>query len=74
VTLSWLPPGSGGVTGYRVSRGTTPYNLSFLAAIGNVTGYADTAAATGSFYFYSVTAVNDGAESPPSNITGMVAR
>ena len=67
-TLSWAASISSGVTGYNVYRGTvlgnyTKINPSLVSAL----TYADTAVATGTTYFYVVTAVSPGGESGDSS-------
>jgi fibronectin type 3 domain-containing protein len=74
VVLSWQPPASGPVTGYRVYRSTSPFALGFLAGVGNVTQYNDTTAAPGVLYYYTVTAVNSAGEGPASNLNRMVGK
>jgi len=74
VLLRWQPPASGPVTGYRVYRSTSPFALGHLASVGAVTGYADTSAARGVLYYYTVTAVNGAGEGPSSGLARMVGR
>jgi fibronectin type 3 domain-containing protein len=73
VNLSWEPPSTGPVTGYRIYRGVSPYSQTLLATVENVSGFND-ASAGASLYFYVVTAVNAAGEGPPSNITGMIGK
>lgn len=71
VVLTWVAPeddGGDAITGYRVYRGTSPANLAFLAATGNVTTYTDSTAANGTTYSYAVTAVNAAGESELSDV------
>ena len=59
VTLNWNASTSSGVTGYKVYRGTTsggPYTL--LSTLGNTTGTTDASVASGTTYYYVVTAVD----------------
>jgi len=72
VSLSWSAPsvdGSHGpVVSYTVHRSTTkggPYTV--LQATVTATSYIDANVTNGSTYYYVVTAVNAGGESPPSN-------
>ncbi len=74
VVLSWQAPIAGPVAGYRVYRSTSPFALGLLASVGDVTRFADTTAARGVIYFYTVTAVNGAGEGPASNLNGMVGR
>ena len=69
VLVSWLEPDNGGspITAYNIYRGTTSGTETFLATVSNSpsnthTKYLDTTA-TGSSYFYHVTAVNAQGES-----------
>lgn len=73
VQLAWRPPAAGPVSGYRVYRGTTPWTLTLLAEVGNVTGYADTSAAR-TMYYYRVTALNAAGEGPSSSLAGMIGK
>jgi hypothetical protein len=61
VLLSWLEPDNGGsaITGYNISRGTASGGEMPLATIGGAkSAYFDITAATGTKYFYRVTATN----------------
>ena len=73
VQLSWQRPATGPVTGYRVYRGTTPYNTTLLAELPDVLGYND-ATAGRALYFYRVTALNAAGEGPSSALTGMIGK
>ncbi|HSZ54098.1 MAG TPA: immunoglobulin domain-containing protein, partial [Tepidisphaeraceae bacterium] len=65
VSLSWSA--SSGATGYRIYRGTaTGSETLFASPAGTGTTYVDSAAANGTTYYYEVTAVNSGGESPLS--------
>ena len=67
IDLSWTAATDNvAVTGYRVYRGTAPGVYGAPTALGNVTSYTDATAATGTRYYYAVSAVdaagNEGAE------------
>jgi fibronectin type 3 domain-containing protein len=68
VQLSWSastdddPP----ITNYRLYRGTTFYQISFLFEVGNVLEYTDTSVTIGKTYYYRVSSVNRYAEGPLS--------
>jgi len=59
VRLTWPAPDNGGspITSYRVFRGTTPNNVTFLATV-TTPSYTDNTVAAGMTYYYRVTAVN----------------
>ena len=66
VYLSW--DASPGANGYKVMRSTTsggPYDT--IQSGLTTTGYLDTGVTNGTTYYYVVTAVNDGGESPKSS-------
>jgi fibronectin type 3 domain-containing protein len=68
--LAWSAPSSNGgsaITGYRIYRGTTTGNETFLTTLGNVTSWTDSSAANGTTYYYEVTALNSVGESARSN-------
>jgi len=70
VALTWSAPTSNGgsaITGYKVYRGTSSGTETLLTALSNVTSWTDTSAASGTTYYYEVTAVNAVGESPRSN-------
>ena len=70
VGLTWQQPASNGgtpIVNYNIWRGTTSGGESFLAQIGNLTSYTDTAVANGQTYYYQVTAVSWNGEGPRSN-------
>jgi fibronectin type 3 domain-containing protein len=70
VALTWSAPTSNGgsaITGYRVYRGTSSGSETLLTTLGNVTSWTDANAASGTTYYYQVTAVNAAGESPRSN-------
>ena len=77
VTLAWTAPaaqGSSAITGYRVFRGTRAGGGTLLAAVGDVRTYADTSAASGTTYFYTVAAVSSAGQSAPSGEVSARAR
>jgi hypothetical protein len=69
IQLSWSAPapGSSAITSYRVYRGTAAGGETFLATLGNVTGYKDTSTTRDRTYFYRVSAVSSAGEGPKSN-------
>jgi fibronectin type 3 domain-containing protein len=70
VTLGWSAPSNNGgatITSYKVYRGTSSGNETFLTTLGNVTSYTDTGLTNGSTYYYKVTAVNSVGEGAKSN-------
>ncbi|HLF05948.1 MAG TPA: fibronectin type III domain-containing protein, partial [Thermoplasmata archaeon] len=71
VTLGWNAPNSTGgppISNYRLYRGFTSGNLSFLAEIGNLTSYIDGGLTNGVTYHYAVSARNGVREGPRSNV------
>lgn len=78
VLLLWSPPASPGnprFTTYRLYRGSSATNLTHLVDISaSTTTYNDLATTSGALYWYYVKAVNTAGESPPSNLTRMVAK
>lgn len=61
VTLRWDAPADDGgraLTGYRVFRGPTAYDLVAFADLGNVTAWTDPAVLNGFPYSYAVAALN----------------
>jgi hypothetical protein len=77
VRLTWTPPSNDGgsaITGYNVYRGNSAGSEVFLAAVGNLTTYKDTATSRGTTYYYFVTAVNAIGESPASNGASATAK
>jgi fibronectin type 3 domain-containing protein len=74
IALSWRPPMTGPVTGYRIYRGTSPFALAPLTVAGNVTSFTDQATTRGVYYFYVVRAVNAAGESTSSNLAYTSAR
>ncbi len=71
VQLSWTAVS--GATEYRIYRSTTSKG-EVLYAIGNGTSVRDTGTTRGVRYYYQVTAVVGGVESPRSNESSAVAR
>ena len=70
VALTWNASPTSGISGYNVFRGTasgaegtTPLNSPPVSGL----TYTDTAVSSGQTYFYVVTAVDSGGNSPPSN-------
>jgi len=65
VTLTWQAPATtyGGikgspVTSYNIYRGSSPSNVAYYGATGNVTYYTDWYAQPGHAYYYQICAVN----------------
>ena len=73
IQLSWQPPASGPVTGYRVYRGTSPGNQTLLTTLPNVLTFND-ASAGPILYYYRLTAFDGAGEGPASNLTGMIGK
>ncbi|MGH9686847.1 MAG: beta strand repeat-containing protein [Candidatus Acidiferrales bacterium] len=71
VLLSWTASTSTGVTGYYVYRGTQSgqYTKVDLSSQATGTQFTDATVAAGTTYYYVVTAVADGVESPYSSPT-----
>jgi hypothetical protein len=71
VSLSWTAPASDGgaaITNYKVYRGGSSGNETFLADTGsNATSYLDVTAVNGNTYFYQVAAENSAGVGPRSN-------
>ncbi|MGA9885269.1 MAG: choice-of-anchor D domain-containing protein [Candidatus Acidiferrales bacterium] len=69
VLLSWTASTSSGVTGYYVYRGTQSGQYTKVDPSSQATGtqFTDTTVAAGTTYYYVVTAVADGVESPYSS-------
>jgi fibronectin type 3 domain-containing protein len=62
VTLSWDPPADTGgipITNYKIYRGKSSGDLSFLADAGNITVYVDSDVKESERYYYKVVAEND---------------
>jgi fibronectin type 3 domain-containing protein len=73
VTLAWTA--SSGATSYNVKRAASasgPFNT--IAAGVTATGYSDTAVVNGTTYYYVVSAVNAGGESPNSIVVSATPR
>ena len=66
VHLSWSASSTGGVSAYRVYRGTDPNNQTLLVETSE-TSYTDTTLEPGNTYYYSVTAVKANIESAESD-------
>jgi len=69
VNLSWKAPSSDGgaaVSGYRVYRGLSPGEETFLANKSSGIVFADTGLTNGETYYYRVSAVNRAGEGPLS--------
>lgn len=65
LSLAWV--GSSTATSYTVRRATTPGGPYAVVSSGaSVTSYVDAAVTYGTTYYYVITAVNAGGESPPS--------
>ena len=70
VALTWQAPTSNGgatITAYWIYRSTSSGTESFLIAVGAVTSFTDTTAASGVRYYYQVTARNAIGEGAKSN-------
>lgn len=70
VTLSWEAPfhnGTSPVIGYRIYRAVEYRERELIAEVGNVRTYTDVNVVQGTFYHYSVSAVNSQGEGPPTN-------
>ena len=66
--LTWNPPASGNVAGYRIEYGTSSGNYDHTWAIGNVTSYRISGLINGQTYYFIVRARNSlGQYGPPSN-------
>jgi fibronectin type 3 domain-containing protein len=69
VSLSWTAPtfdGGSALTGYRVYRGTTAGNESFLQDVDTTPSFQDAGVTNGQTYYYSVSAVSAVGEGPRS--------
>jgi fibronectin type 3 domain-containing protein len=69
IHVSWSAPASAGtspITGYRIYRGSVSGGATYLATVGNVLSFIDTAVTNGSRYVYQVSAVNTPGEGPRS--------
>ncbi|MDQ1495480.1 MAG: hypothetical protein QOG69_1963, partial [Actinomycetota bacterium] len=80
VQLSWTAPADGGspITGYDLYRATTPggEGATPVAQLGVVSSYQDSAVASGTTYYYQVTALNsvgEGARSAEVSATPTAA-
>jgi fibronectin type 3 domain-containing protein len=76
IKLTWTQSSSGGITQNKVYRSTTgsggPYSLR--ATLSATASYTDSGLTSGASYYYVVTAVNSGGESPYSNYSGATAK
>ena len=70
ISLSWTAPDNGGsaLTHYNIYRGTTPGGESLLATTPDAqkTTYDDTSIASGTIYYYQISATNANGEGPRS--------
>ena len=73
VSLSWLPPTSGTVTGYRIYRGTGFGTPVLVATVGNLLSLAQAGVPLG-LLSYQVTAYNSAGESVASNRVYLIVR
>jgi methionine-rich copper-binding protein CopC len=72
ISLSWSP--SAGATAYRIYRGTASGGETLLASpTGTAIMFVDSAVTSGTTYYYQVTAVNVGGESPRSSEVAALA-
>src|SRR5271157_1313560 len=70
VTLAWEPPASNGgttVTSYKIYRGLTSGNETYLATISGACNYTDTNVTNNQTYYYTVSAVSLAGEGPQSS-------
>ncbi len=77
VLLKWQAPASNGgsaITGYKIYRRTTTGSSTLLTSVGNVLSYSDKATRTGTYYYYTVSAVNGIGEGSTSNEAGAKAK
>jgi hypothetical protein len=76
IKLTWTQSSGPGITQNKVYRSTTgsggPYTLR--TTLSATTTYTDTGLTSGATYYYVVTAVNSGGESPYSNSVGATAK
>jgi beta-glucanase (GH16 family) len=76
INLAWTQSTSAGLTQNRIYRSSSgpsgPYSLR--ATISPATKYTDTGLTSGQTYYYAITAVNSGGESPYSNYNGATAK
>jgi len=66
IHLSWAPPSTGAVEGYKIYRGTNSGGEEYLATTANTT-YIDTTASPHTIYYYYVVAYNSAGDSDPSD-------
>ncbi len=66
-TLTWNPVTDPTLDGYKVYVGTASGLYTRTITVGNLTSYTIDSLATGTTYFFTVTAYNSAGESSPSN-------
>ena len=66
-TLAWSPVTDPTLDGYKVYVGTVSGLYTRTITVGNLTSYTIDSLATGTTYFFAVTAYNSAGESSPSN-------
>ncbi|HME52518.1 MAG TPA: fibronectin type III domain-containing protein [Candidatus Lokiarchaeia archaeon] len=65
VTLSWQAPANNGgsaIMGYKIYRGSSTGDETYLSTIANVTTYMDKNVTNGQTYYYKISAVNGAGE------------
>ncbi len=70
VVLNWLAPfddGGSPITNYRIHRGTTPNEKTFIITVGDILIDIDTGLVNGQTYYYEVSALNAAGEGNKSN-------
>ena len=74
ITLTWAPPiavtNTGAPTNYWIYRSTNGYGFGNAISAGNVTDYTITNLASGTDYYFRITAANGGGESFSSEVVG----
>ncbi|HVL88236.1 MAG TPA: fibronectin type III domain-containing protein [Candidatus Thermoplasmatota archaeon] len=69
IALAWQPPaddGGSAVMGYRIFRGPSADDLTFLTQVGNVVGHVDGPLADAATFFYAVSALTLAGQGPQS--------